>query len=328
MILKPKPRRILKIITKILIWSVALAALGLTIRWLWLKWRAFGGVLIPWWRETIADPVLRLIVDALIAVDGDAFQAIALVALASWLLGKLLSTSAIKWSAGNLAKHPRVAFDQAMTSMEDIHTRLRKMFADDVEKIAFYENRLETPKRTSSFRRYKLVGCSGCLVGVLWILISIPVSFAINLAVFRGLLGIFGGQHDQAWFLAAAGPKAQILESYLPQSNNFIGIDLQERSLLLLVLFLVISLIYWLSYYMSKSGRTIPCASPWWLWAIAPILGIIIYLLLNGALILFSCLFLTISLLETVWQRLIWPKIYFPLRAQLHLSKEPKTRSE
>ena len=303
----------LKLLFRILIAVAVLAVLFFIVRWGWRTWRAFGGFIIPWWRATLADPILRLLIRALDLVNGNLLLFLALITVATLLLSKVLLGTVLMWGAARGSRLSNDALESAIASVEDIHGRLRNMFADDVEKIAFYESRLGTTKRARSATRSQLLGYGGCLFSLLWILLSFPVSLMINLAVFDGVLRLFDGQGDRR-LEPAAGHLANVLQSYLPPPTHYLGIALQERSILLTLLVVAAGLLSWLVSSIPVTGRTFPAVKPTWVWLTIVPAAILLYLILNGLLLLWTLVTAVVFLCDAIWRK-VWRGVYLRLRA-------------
>jgi len=303
-----------KLLSRILVVVAVLVALFFVARWGWRAWRAFGGFLVPWWRETLANPILRLLIRALDLARGDLLLFLAVISAATWLLSRILVSTVFTWGMTSGSRLGRVAIESAVASVEDIHGRLRNMFADDVEKIAFYESRLGTQEQAGSASRSKLLGWGGCLLSLLWSLICFPISLILNLAVFDGVLRLFGGQGDRHALESAAGPLAGVLKSHFPLPTHYLGIALQERSILLTLLVLGAGILGWLMFNIPATGRTLPVVKPATMWLTVIPTTILIYFILNGLLLLWTLVSSIVWIFTIVWTK-IWRGLYLRLRA-------------
>jgi hypothetical protein len=303
----------LKLLFRTLITVAVLAVLFFVVRWGWRAWRSFGAFLVPWWRDSLADPILRLLIRALDLADGDLLFFLAIIAVATWLLSKILLGAVLTWNAPNISRQPRAAIESAVASVEDVHGRLRNMFADDVEKIAFYESRLGTRGRARSATRSQLLGC-GCFLSLLWGLLSFPLSLMINLAVFDGVLRLFASHGERQALESAAGPLVSVLQSHSPPPTHYLGIALQERSVLLTLLVVMVGLLSWLVLNIPTTGRTLPAVEPAWMWLTVIPPAILLYFILNGLLLLWTLVTGVVWLFDAIWKK-VGRRTFLRLRA-------------
>jgi hypothetical protein len=304
----------LKLLVRILIAVAVAVALFFIARWGWRTWRVFGGFIIHWWRETLADPILRILIRVLDLADGNLLLFLAVVAVATWLLAKVFFGTVLMWSAANTNRLSRTAIENTVASVEDIHGRLRNMFADDVEKIAFYESRLGTRGQAKSATRSQLLGYGGCLLSLLWALLGMPISVMINLAVFDGVLRLVSGHGDRQALTSAAGPLAGMLQLHFPPPTHYLGIALQERSVLLTLLVVIAGMLHWLVLNISASGRTLPVIKPVWIWLTVIPPAICIYFILNGLLLFWTLVTTVVWIFDSLWKR-VWRGLYLRIQA-------------
>lgn len=261
-----------------------------------------GADLVAWWRRAFGDPVLELVVAALLATGGNVIAALGLVAVGHWVVNRLayLLPNTLLGAAAQTFEFMGVG----RVSGENLHASLRRVFADDVEKVAFYQSRLygAIPERQ---RRHPLfAGCGGCLLATVTGTGSTLVTFFIGLAVLDSLLRLFGQQDTPEQLLSSIGGLGPELAPLLPLPRAVHGIELSERSLLLVV---VVGLLVWLNWFVrnvSAAGWTRP-RPPGRLYWILPLPGLVLaWIFLDGLLLIYALLFQAAYLLDFVVSRI------------------------
>ena len=265
----------------------------------------FGGGLVLWWRNVFGDPIFRLIAGALVVAQGSVLIALGLVAVGNRLVFKLLM-SPTAWSLSSISRQSQAFTESAASSMENIHDKLRKMFADDIEKISFYESRLTSGKTKISRNRACLSGCGGCLLSIIGFIAMTPISAFINLAIFDGLLRLFAGYDTPERVLASAGNLAPALAPYLPLPHAIHGVELDARNGLLVIALGLMVFLNWFLRNVSITGWTWPRMSTPWPW-VGFGLGLVLgFIFLNGLLLAYALLYQVLELLALIFGRFFW----------------------
>ncbi|MCP4699836.1 MAG: hypothetical protein GY862_23740, partial [Gammaproteobacteria bacterium] len=101
---------------------------------------AVGENMVDWWRNWFGDPIFHLIVRMVFLAKGSPIWALTLCAFGVWCFERALQIITV-----NLLK-ATVFSSQVITpqaaEMEKIYGELRKIYSDDLERIALYERQL------------------------------------------------------------------------------------------------------------------------------------------------------------------------------------------
>jgi hypothetical protein len=283
----------------------------------WVSW-----VRVPrvWWHQNIADPVFRLLVKALSVARGSVFVALALVALAFWLLARFMGAfSAFAFrSAGD---QRQIMAERVIGQMENIQSKLNKLFADDVEKIALFRGP-QFGQTNPAVDSVPVSGGAGCLIGVIWGLFSVSFMTLVGIAIYDGILRLFVIPEPADSLLRSAGVEATDLQRFLPIArsssiDHFIAVNFNERSLFLTAVVAVLGLLVWLVGNISHSGWTLPRVvgpSPMVAYAFLLILS---YRYLQGALLIFAMWLLSYSLVLGTFWRFLFVPLFLKVKAQM-----------
>lgn len=309
-----------KVVVTIGIILVVVYGLYRIVRWLWHVWPHFTGGVRWWWHLRVADPIFQLMVKAISASHDNVLIAIGLVALGSWVFIRCtagLSLSAIRTADTQRQKIP----ERVVGQMEDIHAKLKKLFADDLEKIALFGG-LSGEKAETAHGDTRGVGPTGCLVGIGWMLIAWPLSFVVGLAIYDGVVRLFSLPDSTTSLLASAGTRAAELGALLPLAKTasiagLVTVNLGARSLLLTLVAGFLGFLLWLLNSISNSGWTFPRVID-----SSPLLAYLItlgftYMFLTSALLIFACWSLTYSILAVALSKFVLRSQMLRIRAFL-----------
>jgi hypothetical protein len=277
-------------------------------------WAFFGGFRMLWQRR-VADPVFQTFIHILILVRGQVLGALALMALMYWLITR--SFRAVSRFTLRVALHQRLKFQENIIGqMESDQGKLKKLFADDIEKIALFGGGEKAEARSGN---PALAGYLGWLPSFLWFLIATPILSLISIAFYDGLIRLFTGSEPDTSLLSSAGSHADELSAILPIGKTVsLGylptIVLGDRSLLLTAILFVMGLLVWFALGISISGRTLPRLTK-----VSPLIPfcfstILSYFFLKSAILIFAITALTCSLVFGLLSKFFLTPLY--LRAQ------------
>lgn len=247
---------------------------------------------------------------------GRALSALAGISLAFWVISA--ATSWVTQFAFSFAlSNPFLPGENIVAEMEDVQGKLKKLFADDIQKIALFGGGERVEIRVTN---PAVAGCMGCLPGFMWAVLSWPLLMAIGLAFYDGLLRLFASSEGAATLLVSAGSHAAELRAMLPLGRNVsVGflpaIALSERSLPLTGILFSVGLLSWFVMGISNSGRTVPRMaklSPVCAYCVSMVLT---YFYLNAAILIFATCGVSYSLFYGLLRRVLLNPLYLWVRS-------------
>ncbi|HEY3028261.1 MAG TPA: hypothetical protein VGJ55_19090 [Pyrinomonadaceae bacterium] len=294
---------------------------------LWHGWHTFSYGLKVWWHVRVADPIFKGLIYLLLATRGQALAALAAIAFAYWLLGRIvgaISTLGFR----KMAKQPQILQETIIGQMENVHVKLKRLFADDIEKIALFGGRISSDQSEPVSGNPLYVGCLVFLPGIVWIAFAIPVMTMIGVAVYDGVLRLFVTPESVNSLLAAAGSNADNLRAILPihpsLSLGIFTVNLSDRSMALAAILCAVGLLNWGVTSISASGWTLPrLATPFPVLTFMLVI-VISYLILNSALLIFAISTVTYSLIYNILTRCLFRPL--SLRAKAIIA--PRSRAK
>jgi hypothetical protein len=270
-----------------------------------------------WWQAQFGEPIFRLLVYVLLKTRGDVATTLAITACVSFLLNEIFF-SIFRLLSFKLARSHTVAQEDVIAQMNDIQGKLRKLFGEDVEKIALFCSGRSKDSRASLTPSY--VFFSGCLPMALWCVISWPLMFFIGLAVYDGVVRLFIKPQTAALMLAAAGDHAAEMQPFLPikTSNSLFGLftfALTDRNLTLTMILFAVGIVAFLVGSVSKSGWTVPRVTdpvPVIMYVASALLS---YIFLDAALLIFAIFYLSCVLIYGCWIKFVYRPIQLRLQS-------------
>lgn len=282
-----------------------------TVRWFFGWWPRFGAGGRAWWHVHFAEPVFNLMVRALGLAGGDPVYALAWIALGYWLMLKLVGYTGAPVLRGML-RQSHDATENVISEFETAHGKLRKLFADDIEKMALYGGAYETEGKTS--RTSMAAGCSGCSIAILWSAISGPLSMMTVLAIMYGVERVFEGKTPLRPLFGNASSSMLAHVGSIPKAAwAGFALYLDQRSLALTIAVGVLGYFVWLLAGMSSSGWTLPRITQAGPLLTYTMLIVLSYWFLSTAFLIFGlwCLGYSLawSLLSKFWFRPAWLRV-------------------
>lgn len=285
-----------------------------------------------WWHVHIADPILIGMLYILEATHRQPVAAIMIIALAHWAIiriNRVISSLGFR----KAAKQQGSLQENLITQMENVQGKLKRMFSDDVEKIALFGGKMTEDHQEATVTNPISLQCLGCLPTLVWALISAPIMFMISLAIYDGIVRLFVDHESAASLLVHADPRLSELQTLVPVADSMalaggVFIHLSGRSLALTAILFVILYAGWFVNNISISGWTLPKLTNF-----SPIVGnvlmmLISYLFLNSALLIFAISWAAYSLIYMVLTKFLFRRLYLRLRAILmpHARKRKRGR--
>lgn len=289
-----------------------------------IAWHGFFALLSNiriWWHVQFADPILVWLLYVLEATQRQPVIALAIIALGHWIIiriNRIISSFGFR----KAVRQQGTAQENLITQMESVQGKLKRMFSDDVEKIALFGGKMTEDHKEATIINPVSLQCLGCLPSLIWGLISAPIMFMFGLAVYDGVLRVFVTQESAASLLAPGDSRLSQLQTLVPVADTAvlpggIAVKLAERSLTLTAILFVIILAGWLVNNISISGWTFPRFHN-----LSPVVGnillaIICYLFLNSALLIFTISWTSYSLIYLVLTKFLLRRPYLRLRAAI-----------
>jgi hypothetical protein len=274
-----------------------------------------------WWHVNVADPVFGAILSLLVATHGQVVAVLATLALAHWTLMRINRTIS-GFGFQKMAKQPQTVQENLIGQMENVQGKLKRLFSDDIEKIALFGGKVGADQPERKAANPLSLGCLGCLPGLLWSLLSVPVVFMLSLAIYDGVLRLTVTPDSVDSLTAFAANRNLSLQTLLPIQNSVllfgtITVNLADRSLILTGLLAVIGLATWYVNNISTSGWTLPRLINRY-----PLYGYILmmaicYLFLNSALLIFGSCWALYSLIYAVLAKFFFRPFFLRLRMAL-----------
>lgn len=285
-------------------------------------WHASGVLLADirgWWHTQVADPIFEAMIQVLVSRRGDVLATLVTIALAYWSLSRIaLNISMLTFR--NLAKQPQIMQENVIAQMENVHSKLKGLFADDVEKIALFGGKIN--RHQPEIRSRDPFGCLGCIPGMLWMAFALPISFMIGLATYDGIVRLFVAPEPADSLLISARRHAEELSAILPIENtvSLAGVlttNLSDRSLALTVVLFAIGTTTWFINNISNSGWTLPRlanSQPALVYLTTTVLS---YFFLDSALLIFATSNLSYNLLYNIFMKFLFRPLYLRAKAMI-----------
>jgi hypothetical protein len=258
-------------------------------------------------RQFVGDPIYRALLKTIVLVNGDMLWAIVLVTAVYWFVIKLLQ-SVGSVSARVMQRH-RFVFADDEVSLQNAQETLERLSSQDLE-YAPGPHLSELPGG-ESLRRAQTTLYRGCLLGLFWIILAVPVSVLLGWGFYDAWLRLLGAEDMPKALLASPADSLPEIGPLLPLETSVWGLPLGQRSLALVLILGALSLINWIVRNISASGWTFPWGPGmrpfglpkrlWWMVAASLVLA---YVLVNTALLLSAITFVVLDLLAIAAYRL------------------------
>lgn len=292
----------------------------------WHGLQAFLHGIRGWWQVKVADPVFGAILYLVFITHGQLVLTLAIIALAHWTLLRI-SRSISVIGIQKMAKQPQFVQENLIGQMENVQGKLKRLFSDDLEKIALFGGKVSSDQPERRAGNPFSMGCLGCLPGLLWSIISVPLIMMVGVAIYDGVWRLFVTPDSLASLTAFAAKRNLVLPTLpLQDSVMLFGkftVHLADRSLILTALLAAIGLATWSVNNISTSGWTWPRLVnryPAFGYLILLMLG---YVFLNSALLIFASCWATYALIYTILVKFLFRPLF--LRARMAI--KPKTTS-
>jgi hypothetical protein len=280
-----------------------------------------------WWHVKVADPVFGAILYLVFITHGQLVLTVAIIALAHWTLLRINRTISVI-GFQKMAKQPQSVQENLIGQMENVQGKLKRLFSDDIEKIALFGGKISGDQPERRAGNPFSMGCLGCLPGMLWSIISVPVIMMVGVAIYDGVSRLFVTPDSVDSLTAFAANRNLVLTTLLPLQDSVLlfgrfTVHLADRSLILTALLAAIGLATWSVNNISTSGWTWPRLVNRY-----PAFGYIIlmalcYVFLNSALLIFASCWATYSLIYTILAKFLFRPFF--LRARMAI--KPKATS-
>jgi hypothetical protein len=281
-----------------------------------------------WWQVRVADPIFKSLIKTLIATHGRVLTTLGAAALALWLAGWLVG-SVSRVFLRNIANFQQTVQEDIIGQMENVQGKLKKLFADDIEKIALFggsqpEKKLGNPGNFALF---------GCLQMLLWVAISLPIGFMMGVALYDALVRLFVMPDPDESLLASAGSNIEDLRAILPIEKSVtiawvLTVNLSERSLALAAILCAMGFILWFVVGISNSGWTFPKpvnSAPLILYVSSAILC---YFFLSSAFLIFAIFNLSYQLIYAVLVKFLFKPLYLRARVLIESRGRPNYKPD
>jgi uncharacterized membrane protein YobD (UPF0266 family) len=295
--------------------------------WAWHGWHALRDGLKLWWRVQMAEPIFRGLIYVLLVAGGRPLLALSTIALLNWIFNRTVGSISVV-SIRKVGQQSQIFQENLIGQMENVQVKLTRLFADDIEKIALFGGKISSSQPETPSGNPLSIGFLGCLPGMIWMAIAMPIMIMVGIAIYDGVLRLFVTPEPVESLMAFAGSNAEALKSILPipQSVSMAGVwtvNLSERSLVLTAILCIVGFLYWLVDNISNSGWTFPrlvSFAPLYVYLFAMIVS---YIVLPAALLIFAISWMTYSLIHVILKKLLFRPL--TLRAQAILV--PRTRA-